>query len=281
MSESDATPEPPDDLLAEIERLLARLEAHPDAATRADVTALLQHIDTIHRVGLTRLVGMIESLAGEPFINRLSRDPGIRLLLQSYDLLEVDRRLLADEALDPVRGSLHDAGVDLELREVVGSVVYVRVLRRSEGAPRPDDIRPTIEGALREDFLGFQELVLEEPGSEAVVPLSSIAVARKPEFQEVLKSDELPPGQLAARDVAAHPVLVARVDDGVLAVRNRCGASPLPLQFGRLEGTRLQCSWHGCVYDLQSGLRVDREGTALETYRARERDGRIEVELAL
>ena len=41
-------------------------------------------------------------MAGDAFLNRLAADPAIRLLLMSYELLAVDRRLLAEEALDAV-----------------------------------------------------------------------------------------------------------------------------------------------------------------------------------
>ncbi len=48
------------DLLDEVQRLLAALEAHPDREIGVQVTALLQGIDTIHRTALTRLVGAIQ-----------------------------------------------------------------------------------------------------------------------------------------------------------------------------------------------------------------------------
>ncbi|HTG12574.1 MAG TPA: NifU family protein, partial [Candidatus Eisenbacteria bacterium] len=94
---------------------------------RADVTALLQGIDAVHRTALTHLVDAIRGMAGDAFVNRLAGDPAIRLLLMSYELLAVDRRLVAEEALDAVRGHLHDHGIDVELVDVVGGAVYVRL----------------------------------------------------------------------------------------------------------------------------------------------------------
>ena len=115
------------DILEEVQRLIAELESHPDQAVRTAVTTLLQGIDTVHRTALTHLVGAIQGMAGEAFVNRLTADPAIRLLLMSYDLIAVDRRLHAEEALDSVRGHLHDRGIDVELAEVVGGAVYVRL----------------------------------------------------------------------------------------------------------------------------------------------------------
>jgi hypothetical protein len=44
------------DLLEEVQRLIDALESHPDPTVRADVTALLQGIDAVHRTALTHLV---------------------------------------------------------------------------------------------------------------------------------------------------------------------------------------------------------------------------------
>ena len=83
------------DVLDEVQRLIAELHSHPDADVGERVTALLQGIDAVHRTALTHLVAAIQAMAGEAFINRLTADPAIRLLLMSYDLIAVDRRLQA------------------------------------------------------------------------------------------------------------------------------------------------------------------------------------------
>ncbi len=33
----------------------------------------------------------------------------------------------------------------------------------------------------------------------------------------------------------------------------RCPHQGAPLEQGRVSGSRLQCPWHGCYYDLESG----------------------------
>ena len=150
------------DLLAEVQRLIDALESHPDPTVRDDVTALLQGIDAVHRTALTHLVSAIRGMAGEAFLNRLAGDPAIRLLLMSYELLAVDRRLLAEEALDSVRGHLHDHGIDVELAEVVGGAVYVRLHGLERSGVAFEAVRHDVEEALRAGLLGFQELVLGE-----------------------------------------------------------------------------------------------------------------------
>ena len=99
------------DLLADVETLIARLSAHSDPEVGVAVKTLLENVDAVHRTALTHLMGAVQSMAGDAFVNRLTGDPAIRLLLMSYDLLAVDRRTLTEEALDTVRGHLHRHGV--------------------------------------------------------------------------------------------------------------------------------------------------------------------------
>src|SRR5512139_4039101 len=120
-------PAPDEDVLVVVERSLALLQNHPDAAVREAVSAMLEGIDAVHRAGLAHLVHAIQAMTGDTLMKRLIADPAIRLLLMSYGLIAVDRRVQAEEAVDTVRGHLHDHGVDVEIQEVVGGVVYVRL----------------------------------------------------------------------------------------------------------------------------------------------------------
>ncbi len=258
------------DLLADAERLIAILAAHPDPAVGETATALLERIDLVHRAALTRLMGAIQSMAGEAFVNRLTADPAIRLLMMSYDLLAVDRRTLAEEALDAVRGHLHAHGVDVELVGVLGGVVTVEL----HGAPAPggpeyDAVRRDVEEALRAGLLGFQELEVRNDGSLRSVPADSMFLprealqrARRPVYREVCRADDLSDGSMRSVMLEDTHILVARAGEEFFAVHNACGDGPLPLDFSTLAGTELLCSWHGCRYDLRTGHRIDRPDAA-------------------
>lgn len=255
------------DVLADVERAMTELQSHPDAGVREAVTMMLEGIDAVHRAGLTHLVQALHSISGDTLINRLIADPAIRMLLMSYDLIAVDRRLQAEEALDTVRGHLHDHGIDVEIQEVVGGVVYVRLhLARAGGRdPLPlDRIRPDLEAALREFLIGFQELEFRDRDPHAppsaVVPLAALRRANRPVYHDALDAGEVPEGTLRAAIVNGVPVLFGRVAGEVYAIRNQCGESPLPLDLGTLEGAELRCSWHGCRYDIRSGRRLDDQG---------------------
>ena len=278
-----------EDLLADVERLIAVLTAHADPQVGETALALLANIDFVHRTALTRLLGAIQSMAGDAFVNRLTADPAIRLLLMSYDLLAVDRRTLAEEALDPVRGHLHAHGIDVELVEVLGGVVTVRL----HGAPPPDD--PAYAGVLRDldealsaGLLGFQELEIRQgkgarpaPADSIFLPAQALKRAKRPVYRRVCALDEIAQGATRAVLVDDANVLIARVDDDVFAVRNACGDGPLPLDYSVLQGAELTCSWHGCRYDIRSGRRLDYANASAEEHLSvlpvRVMDGFVEI----
>jgi nitrite reductase/ring-hydroxylating ferredoxin subunit len=255
------------DVLADVEAAIGTLQAHPDAVVRDATAKLLEGIDAVHRTGLTHMVHAIHGLTGDTLINRLIADPAIRMLLMSYDLIAVDRRLQAEEALDTVRGHLHEHGVDVEIQEVVGGVVYVRLhvtaLDGSPGVPI-EDVRRDLEVALREFLIGFQELEfrdreLHQPPS-AILPLAALRRANRPVYHDALGADEVVEGTLNVAMVNGVSVLFARVAGEVYALRNQCGDSPLPLDLGTLDGAEVTCPWHGCHYDVRTGRQRDGDG---------------------
>lgn len=269
---------PSDDLLVEIERLIDRLQHAHGTAVAAETTRLLEAVDAVHRAGLTHLIDVIRAMGGDAFVNRLIADPAIRILLMSYDLVAADRRLAAEEALDAVRGHLHAHGIDVEILEVVGGVVYVK-LHAAPGAQLPEAaVLRDLEAALRAGFIGFQELVTRAPQSTAPpIPLSSL---KRPIYVDAVAADALADGATRAIDVDSRPILVVRVAGEFFAVANRCGSSPLPLEFSTVDGAQLRCSWHSCRYDLRTGARLDAAGDRLTVYPVRVQNGQVQIAMS-
>ena len=285
-ADASETPATEVDLLAEVTQAISQLESHGDPAVRDAARTLLAGIDTVHRVGLTHLVQGIQGLAGEAFLNRLLADPAVRLLLMSYNLVAVDRRLQAEEAVDAVRGHLHDHGVDVEIAEVVGGVVYVRLhashrADASRPVPDVDRIRRDLESALQDGLLGFQELIIGDRNaavSATTIPMAALRRAHRPVYFDAGPAD-LDPGAIRAVDINDISLLLAAVDGEIHAVENRCGDSPLPLHFSALDGTSLRCSWHGCLYDVRTGQRTDRGQERLRVFPVSIENGRVRVAL--
>lgn len=271
-----------EDVLEEVSRLIESLEAHPDAAVGEQLTAVLQGIDAVHRTALSHLFNAIIGIGGETFMDRLTGDPAIRMLFMSYDLLAVDRRINTEEALDTVRGHLHSHGVDVELLEVAGSEVFVKLHGVDESAMPLEAVRHDIEAALREDLIGFQILTIGErrpaPKPAELVKLGGLRRANRPVYHASFRADELAPGETKATEAGNEPILIANIDGDFYAVADRCGESPLPLSYSALSDSILICSWHGCRYDMRSGSRADSSGgERIRVYPVRIQNGIVEV----
>lgn len=272
----------PEDVLAMVDQIITSLEGHPDAAVRDQVTRLLQGIDAVHRAGLTHLMDAIRGMGGDAFVNRLTSDPGIRLLLMSYDLVTVDRRLQTEEALDAVRGHLHARGIDVQLTEVVGGVVYVKLHGVEPGGISEEAVRRDLEQAIRTGLRGFQELIIGGPprgGSapSAMVSLGGLRRANRPVYRRAAAIGEIPPGTMKAVLLDDLAVLLVNLGEEYCAVANHCGDGPLPLEFSTLAGSELTCSWHGCRYDVRTGARLDGVEDRLAVFPVSVADGEIRV----
>ncbi|MEO7274920.1 MAG: Rieske 2Fe-2S domain-containing protein, partial [Vicinamibacterales bacterium] len=270
----------PLDVLVEVERLIAELQRDHGVIVRDRVTQLLEDIDAVHRAGLTHLVSAIRGMGGDAFVNRLIADPAIRLLLTSYELIPADRRLIAEEALDPVRGHLHAHGIDVEIVEVVGGVVYVKLHGLGSPGLAEASVVQDLERALEVGFIGFQELVTRERQRSAAattISLGSLKRAHRPVYRDLLEAETLSDGATRAFDIDGLPVLLARVGPDYYAVGNRCGDTPLPLEFSPLAGPELICSWHHCRYDLRTGARLDGAGERLRVFPVKVDDGRVRI----
>jgi len=278
---AEDTAERRQDILDEVSRVIAELESHSDPLVREQVDFLLSGIDAVHRVALTHLFNAIKGMGGDAFVNKLAAEPAIRMLFMSYDLLAVDRRLTTEEALDAVRGHLHSHGVDVELLDVAGSEVFVR-LHGLDGSPLTEEgVRRDIEAALAEGLIGFQLLVIGERVQQKpseLVQLGGLRRAQRPVYRTVFSAAELPRGVMKSADVDGDSILIANIDGDLYAVANHCGESPLPLAFSSLENEILVCSWHGCRYDVRTGARADASGgDRIRVYPVRVVDGVIEI----
>ena len=276
----------PDDLLEVVQRAITRLGQHADPAVRAETEALLAGIDAVHRTALSKLVTLLQSMGGDALMTRLVAEPAIRLLFMSYDVIAVDRRLMAEEALDDVRGHLHANGVDVELIDVAGGVVYVQFHGAGRAAAPEHLLRQDVERALREGLRGFQQLEIgaRQPtpsGGTVFVPLAGLRRLNRPVLQTVARVADLAPGQMLGVTADGHAILVANVDGQFFAVQDHCGDGPLPLRFSPLDAHVVTCSWHGCRYDVRTGHRLDRPGSGLTVYPVSVGDGNVQVAVAV
>lgn len=65
--------------------------------------------------------------------------------------------------------------------------------------------------------------------------------------------DDVPPGTLKAVVENGTAIALANVDGDVYALEDRCSHQDYPISDGELDGTRLQCIYHGAEFDACSG----------------------------
>lgn len=248
-------------LLERVGESVARLEQWDDAR-REEVFALLDDVDSLHRQALTRLLETVARLGGQGLVERVAEDPVVRALLEMYDLPESDERTRVERTLQPLYSYVESRGGRLELLGVEQGVVRARLSGACGScAGAIGSVRRGVEEALREEFAGFRELVVEEPvPPKPSLQASPLALSRT-HWVSLGPLRDLAPGELRAAWPEGTSVLLARLGDEVYAYRDGCpSGSPLTLHAGVLEGHTLVCPWHGCQYDLRTGRREDGAG---------------------
>lgn len=165
-----------EDLLTRLEGVLAEVEAM-DEMVRGRVFELLDGVDALHRMALSRLGRAL----GEPEVGRLrAADPAIAWLFDAY-AVGVDERAAAEGALDSIRPYIHSHGGDVEVIEVHQGIVRVRMSGACAGCDASAiTLQEGIEDALRESFPGFAHVEVEEDDAPAHPPPGATLLELQP-----------------------------------------------------------------------------------------------------
>lgn len=100
------------------------------------------------------------------------------------------------------------------------------------------------------------------------------------EYVDVLAADELSEGEMRRVDVAGVGVMLARQNDQIFALGERCAHLGGPLSEGDLEPGMVRCPWHGSTFALESGSVIDGPATYPQPcYGVRVSEGRIAVRI--
>lgn len=153
-------------LLDRMEQLLAQVEAFGEAE-RAPVFELLDGIDALHRLALGRVADV---LGGGELARLRTADPAIAWLLDAYGA-GVDERAAAEGALDTIRPYVESHGGRVELLDVAGGVVHLRLSGACAGCTASaETLREGVVRALQDGFPGFSRMEVEEDRDAAVHP---------------------------------------------------------------------------------------------------------------
>ncbi len=150
-------PRRPDEPLTSLDPLLDRLEAvladveQLDDDVRTRVFELLDGVDSVHRLAITRLADAL----GHDLEPLRDKDPAIDWLFQAYGV-GVSDSVAATDALDQIRPYLHEHGGEVEVLGVEHGVVRVQLIGACSGCTSASDtLRHGVEEALRENLPGF------------------------------------------------------------------------------------------------------------------------------
>ena len=172
-----------EEILATIQRSVSEVEAYSDPTIKRVVFELLDHIDMLHREGLTRIAS---GLRGVNMLDRAMDDPMVAHLFAIYDLLEdVDVDEAVEAALAEARTYTHSHGGEIELVEIAGGVVHLRMMGACDDCPSAAvTLTQRVEESIRERWPGFVRVEVDGPAPVHAAPTQAwqsldISVSRR------------------------------------------------------------------------------------------------------
>jgi anthranilate 1,2-dioxygenase ferredoxin component len=98
-------------------------------------------------------------------------------------------------------------------------------------------------------------------------------------WHPLIAEDEFPEdGKLAAK-IAGWFVLVAKTDEGLHAVNDRCTHQAALLSGGRIRRGAVMCPLHGARFEMATGRCIGGTYRDLRTFDLRTQDGQIEIKV--
>ena len=89
-----------------------------------------------------------------------------------------------------------------------------------------------------------------------------------------------PPGNHLGVQIEGHPIVLANVDGDLYAIRDVCSHQDFPLSDGEMEGTEIECVYHGATFDVCTGKATGLPAIApVKTYEVEVRAGDIFVQI--
>ncbi len=162
MSERD-----PQELVADVERLLEQIETLPDATARQTATDVVQALLDLYGAGLERIVEEVAERDDGELAAALGGDELVAHLLLLHGLHPVPVRERVLMALGEVRPYLESHGGNVELLAVEETSVRLRLEGSCSGCPSSAmTLKLAIEDAIHKAAPEIEEVIADEAGSE-------------------------------------------------------------------------------------------------------------------
>jgi len=139
--------------LQNVDRLIAKVQGLADADARAAALELVKTILDFHASGLDRMMELT-SAAGETgwtIMDEFGRDVLVSNMLLLHGLNPLDTATRVRDALEKVRPYLQSHGGNVELIEVSGDTVRLRLIGSCNGCPSSSlTLKAAIETSIKE-----------------------------------------------------------------------------------------------------------------------------------
>lgn len=90
---------------------------------------------------------------------------------------------------------------------------------------------------------------------------------------------DLPPGACRSVEVGELAIALFNVEGTIYALNNTCPHAGGPLGEGFLDGTIVECPWHGWRYNVRTGEKPENPDIKVPCYRVLVENGTIRVRL--
>src|SRR5579863_1723346 len=131
-----------------IEKLVQKLEASPDPALRGTARELIQSLMELHGAGLERILEIVSNAGGDActaIVGALGCDELVSSLLVLYGLHPEEFETRVGRGLDKVRPQLRSRGVTLNVIEIAGDQVRLKI-----DGPASNELQKAVRDALLE-----------------------------------------------------------------------------------------------------------------------------------
>jgi Fe-S cluster biogenesis protein NfuA/nitrite reductase/ring-hydroxylating ferredoxin subunit len=257
----------PQELVADVERLLEDLESLADPVARQTATGIVDALLELYGAGLERMVEEIAARDPDAEIARaFAEDELISHLLLLHGLHPVALEDRVRDALGEVRPYLESHGGDVELLGIDGPAVRLRLNGSCSGCPSSAmTLKLAIENAIQRAAPEIEEVIAEEETAASPLLQIEVAPALGGAWTTIGGLPELRAGGLVVKELEGAPLALMRIGDRLYAYGARCPACAGLLAGASLNGSELSCGGCGNRFDaLRAGRGLDLPDLHLE-----------------
>lgn len=253
------------------------------AVARERAEQLVREVVDLYGAALTRILAMSDAST----IDRFVRDDLIASLLLVHDIHPYDTLTRIRTALDGVRPYLGSHGGDVELVDVVGGVVTLRLTGSCKSCPSSSvtlelAVTDAVQAAAPETTSIRVETSADAQtsGQSLIPPESLMSKIHEHTWVAMPELDDIPDGNVRGFVVAGMNTLVCRIGETLFAYRDRCARCTESMAGARLgrtladNSTALVCPVCRTPYDVRSaGAALDGSDLHLDPLPVLVRDG--------